>query len=99
MLPMLTARCATASRPCGRMASASSAEHDGRPMAAARPCSSRGPPPSLASLDRLAREFELKDELDGAWAVRPLELVREGGATLLVLEDPGGEPLERLLGA
>jgi serine/threonine protein kinase len=54
--------------------------------------------PSPASLDRLAHEFELKDELDGAWAVRPLELVREGGETLLVLEDPGGEPLERLLG-
>jgi len=55
--------------------------------------------PSPASLDRLAHEFELKDELDGAWAVRPLELVREGGGTLLVLEDPGGEPLERLIGA
>ncbi|MEX3985350.1 AAA family ATPase [Paraburkholderia sp. EG287A] len=55
--------------------------------------------PSPASLDRLAHELELKDELDGAWAARPLELVREGGGTLLVLEDPGGEPLERLLGA
>jgi PAS domain S-box-containing protein len=55
--------------------------------------------PSSVSLDRLAHEFELKDELDGAWAVRPLALVREGGGTLLVLEDPGGEPLERLLGA
>jgi hypothetical protein len=32
--------------------------------------------PSPASLDRLAHEFGLKDELDGAWAVRPLELVR-----------------------
>jgi len=40
----------------------------------------------------------LKDELDGAWAVRPLKLVREGGGMLLVLEAPGGEPLERLLG-
>ncbi|MEX3936401.1 AAA family ATPase [Paraburkholderia phymatum] len=55
--------------------------------------------PSPASLDRLTHEFELKNELDGAWAVRPLELVREGGGTLLVLEDPGGEPLERLIGA
>ena len=55
--------------------------------------------PSPASLDRLAHEYGLKDELDGAWAVRPLELVREGGRTMLVLEDPGGEPLERLLGA
>jgi serine/threonine protein kinase len=55
--------------------------------------------PSPVSLDRLAHEFELKDELDGAWAVRPLALVRGGSGTLLVLEDPGGEPLERLLGA
>ena len=54
------------------------------------------PPPS--SLDRLAHEYELKDELDGAWAVRPLEFVREGSRTMLVLEDPGGEPLERLIG-
>ncbi|NUY35976.1 hypothetical protein F0160_37365, partial [Paraburkholderia sp. JPY303] len=34
--------------------------------------------PMPASLDRLAHEFALKDELDGAWAVRPLRLVREG---------------------
>ena len=54
------------------------------------------PPP--ATLDRLAHEYGLKDELDGAWAVRPLELVRERGRTMLVLEDPGGELLERLLG-
>ena len=55
--------------------------------------------PLPAGLDRIAHEFELRDELDGAWAVRPRELVREGGRTLLVLEDPGGELLERLLGA
>src|SRR5262249_9113782 len=35
----------------------------------------------------------------GAWAVRPLELVRDAGRAMLVLEDVGGEPLERLLGA
>ncbi|CAB3809338.1 Adaptive-response sensory-kinase SasA [Paraburkholderia ultramafica] len=55
--------------------------------------------PLPASLDRLVHELALNDELDGAWAVRPLELVREGGRTMLVLEDPGGEPLARLLGA
>jgi PAS domain S-box-containing protein len=55
--------------------------------------------PSPSNLDRLAHEYELKDELDGAWAVRPLELMREGGRTMLVLEDPGGEPLDQLLGA
>jgi PAS domain S-box-containing protein len=54
------------------------------------------PPPT--SLARFAHEYGLKDELDGAWAVRPLELVRERGRTMLVLEDHGGEPLERLLG-
>ena len=54
-------------------------------------------PPPLA-LDRLAHEHGLKDELDAAWAARPLDLVREGGRTALLLEDPGGEPLERLLG-
>jgi serine/threonine protein kinase len=54
------------------------------------------PPP--ATLDRLAHEYGLKDELDGAWAVRPLELVRERGRTMLVLEDAGGELLEGLLG-
>jgi serine/threonine protein kinase len=55
-------------------------------------------PPSPSSLDRLAHEYRLKDELDRDWAVRPLELIREGRRTVLVLEDPGGEPLERLLG-
>lgn len=58
-----------------------------------------GAHPSPASLERLVHEFRLKDELDGAWAVRPLELLSEDGRTLLVLDDPGGEPLERLLGA
>jgi PAS domain S-box-containing protein len=55
--------------------------------------------PSRSSLDRLTHEYELKDELDGAWAARPLELVRDAGRTMLVLDDAGGEPLERLLGA
>src|SRR5277367_2032715 len=54
--------------------------------------------PTPATLDRLAHEYELKDELDGAWAVRPLELVRDRGRTMLVLEDTGSEPLHRLLG-
>ena len=55
--------------------------------------------PSAAILDRLTHEFGLKDELDAAWAVRPIELNRERGRPTLVLEDPGGEPLARLLGS
>jgi PAS domain S-box-containing protein len=48
---------------------------------------------------QFAHEYGLKDELDGAWAARPLELLREHGRDMLVLEDPGGELLDRLLGA
>jgi len=51
------------------------------------------------SLDRLAHEYALREELDDAWAARPLELVREQDRTLLVLEDLGGEPLDQMLGA
>ncbi|HEY1942297.1 MAG TPA: AAA family ATPase [Roseiarcus sp.] len=56
-------------------------------------------PQSPALLDRLAHEYELRDELEAAWAAKPLALVREGGRTALLLDDPGGEPLERLIGA
>ncbi|WP_439370346.1 AAA family ATPase [Bradyrhizobium sp. DASA03120] len=54
--------------------------------------------PQPAVVNRLAHEYALKDELDTAWAVRPLDLVRKDGRILLLLEDPGGEPLERLIG-
>src|SRR6201981_955639 len=54
--------------------------------------------PTPDSLKRLTNEYALKGELDDAWAVRPLDLVRAGGRTLLVLKDPGGGPLDRLLG-
>src|SRR6516162_8929079 len=57
-----------------------------------------GDHPSRSSFDRLTHEFELRDELDGAWAVRPLDLVRDAGRTMLVLEEADGEPLDRLLG-
>ena len=55
--------------------------------------------PLRSTLDHFSHEYELKDELDGTWAVRPLELVREANRTMLVLDDAGGEPLEMLLGA
>ena len=56
-------------------------------------------PVTASCVDRLTNEYGLRDELDRAWAVRPLELVRERGQVMLVLEDSGGEPLDRLLGA
>ena len=54
--------------------------------------------PSRSILERFTHEYELKDELDATWAVRPLDLVRDGSRTMLVLEDAGGEPLERSIG-
>src|SRR5450631_2164725 len=54
--------------------------------------------PAPAFVDQLAHEYGLKDELDGRSAARPLALVREHERTMLLLEDPGGGPLTRLLG-
>src|ERR1700750_781053 len=49
---------------------------------------------TLATLNRLSHEYELKDHLSEAWAAQPLELVGEGGQIKLVLKDPGGESLD-----
>jgi PAS domain S-box-containing protein len=49
--------------------------------------------PATALLDRLAHEYSLRDQLDGERTMRPLELVRDLDRTMLVFEDPGGEPL------
>jgi hypothetical protein len=54
--------------------------------------------PMADTLNRLTHEYGLKDELESAWALRPLELVREGGRTMLMLEAPEGEPLDRFIG-
>jgi len=50
------------------------------------------------SLRRMEHEYSLRAELDPAWAVRPLALETHQGRPALVLEDPGGEPLDRLVG-
>jgi PAS domain S-box-containing protein len=54
---------------------------------------------SSGLLDRLDHEFALKDQLDETWAMRPLGLKCDGDRPVLLLEDPGGQPLEQLLGA
>jgi serine/threonine protein kinase len=53
---------------------------------------------SLACVRRLENEYALRAELDAAWAARPIALFRDNDRLALVLEDPGGEPLHRLLG-
>jgi len=54
--------------------------------------------PVPAILELLEHEYWLRDELDSEWAARPLTLVRHVGRPMLILEDPGGEPLDRLMG-
>jgi PAS domain S-box-containing protein len=51
---------------------------------------------TLESVNRLTREYELQEYLDRKWALRPAELVRDRGLTMLVVEYTGGEPLDRL---
>ena len=53
--------------------------------------------PALESLRKIEHEYSLKDELDSAWAVRPLASSQQHRQTTLVLEDPGSETLDRLL--
>ena len=53
--------------------------------------------PLPQSLRRLEHEYSLAAELEPAWAAKPLALTRHEGRTILVLADPGGEPLDRVL--
>src|SRR6185295_3764273 len=55
--------------------------------------------PTVATVKRLAHEYGLKDDLDSSWALRPLELLRERGQTMLVLEPTKARPLDEMIGA
>jgi transcriptional regulator with GAF, ATPase, and Fis domain/predicted ATPase len=54
--------------------------------------------PPATSLARLEHAYALRNELDAAWAARPVELIDRGGQTALRLEDPRGQVLVTLLG-
>src|SRR6202023_156958 len=53
---------------------------------------------SPGCVERLEHEYALKSELDADWAARPVALTHYNNRLTLVLEDPGGAPLARLLG-
>jgi PAS domain S-box-containing protein len=53
--------------------------------------------PAQGALSRLEHEYALRTRLDAEWAVLPLDLVSDNGRTVLVLDDPGGAPLNRVL--
>src|SRR5215475_6185839 len=50
--------------------------------------------PAPETLRIMEHELSLKKELDADWAVRPLTITQFQGRSVLVLEDPGGEPLD-----
>ena len=54
--------------------------------------------PAPETLKRLEHEYSLREELDPTWAARAMAITRYWDRTVLVLEDPGGVPLDQLLG-
>ena len=54
--------------------------------------------PESKSLKRLEHEYSLKEDLEPAWSARPIEVTFHWDRPVLVLEDPGGIPLDQVLG-
>jgi serine/threonine protein kinase len=53
--------------------------------------------PAPERLKRLGHEYSLREELDPAWAARPTAIARHWDRSVLVMDDPGGVPLDELL--
>src|SRR5215470_4293691 len=53
--------------------------------------------PSPQSIRRLMHEYSFAADLDPAWAAKPLAITRYEGRTTLLLQDPGGHPLDQIL--
>ena len=54
--------------------------------------------PSPETLEKINHEYSLSSELDNVWALRPLAISSYNDKTVLVLEDPGGTPLNQVIG-
>ena len=54
--------------------------------------------PAPEVLKSLEQAYSLREELDPKWAARPIAMARHWDRPALVLEDPGGAPLNQLLG-
>jgi len=51
--------------------------------------------PALETLKKIEYEYSFRGELDSAWAIRSPALAEHRGQMTLVLEDSGGETLDR----
>jgi serine/threonine protein kinase len=54
--------------------------------------------PTPECLKRLEHECSFKEALESGWSARPIALARDLDRIVLQLEDPGGVPLDQLLG-
>jgi serine/threonine protein kinase len=54
--------------------------------------------PTPECLKRMEHECSFKEALEAAWSARPIALARDSDRIVLQLEDPGGVPLDQLLG-
>jgi serine/threonine protein kinase len=71
--------------------------HNGDPSPVLAVAITAEQPSAAQGLRRLEHEYSLAADLDPAWAAKPLTLARHEGRTILILKDPGGEPLDRIL--
>jgi serine/threonine protein kinase len=53
--------------------------------------------PSPETIEKINHEYSLSSELDNLWALQPLAISSYNDKRALVLEDPGGMPLHRLV--
>jgi PAS domain S-box-containing protein len=53
--------------------------------------------PLPETVKKMEHEFSMANELEATWAVRPVALSRYNEQTVLLLQDPGGEPLNKLI--
>ena len=61
-------------------------------------CFRRCKHPTSECLKRLEHECSFREELDPAWSARPIAVARDSDRIVLEFEDPGGVPLDQLLG-
>src|SRR5262249_31059282 len=54
--------------------------------------------PAPATLMNIKHEFSLKNDLDSALAIRPIDVTEQQGRSMILFEDPGGTPLDQFLG-
>ena len=54
--------------------------------------------PTSECLKRLEHECSFREALDPAWSARPIAVARNSDRIVLEFEDPGGVPLDQLLG-